>query len=136
MQSHFKSFLDLFSSLILLTLLKVIQGYFCYFYIVILLITLKSVLFIATYGETIDNVGVFKSLNREKIEKTQLIQVTSMEKGRQFTDLSYVNIVTIFEKNEMSKKSRNNLYKIYGPSEVLNTKEIGKLIKKKKQENF
>ena len=70
MQSHFKSFLDLFSSLILLTLLKIIQGYFCYFYIVILLITLKSVLFIATYGETIDNVGVFKSLNREKIEKT------------------------------------------------------------------
>lgn len=59
-----------------------------------------------------------------------------MEKGRQFTDLSYVNIVTIFEKNEMSKKSRINLYKIYGPSEVLNTKEIGKLIKKKKQENF
>ena len=59
-----------------------------------------------------------------------------MEKGRQFTDLLYVNIVTIFEKNEMSKKSRNNLYKIYGPSEVLNTKEIGKLIKKKKQENF
>lgn len=59
-----------------------------------------------------------------------------MEKGRQFTDLSYVNIVTIFEKNEMSKKSRINLYKIYGPSEVLSTKEIGKLIKKKKQENF
>ena len=132
MQSHFKSFLDLFSSLILLTLLKVIEDYF-YFYIVIMLITLKSVLLIATYGETIDNVGVFKSLNREK---TQLIQFTSMEKGRQFTDLSQVNIVTIFEKNEMSKKSRINLYKIYGPSEVLSTKEIGKLIKKKKQENF
>ena len=31
-----------------------------------MLITLKSVLLIATYGETIDNVGVFKSLNREK----------------------------------------------------------------------
>ena len=136
MQLHFKSFLDFFSSSILLTLLKVIQGYFCYFDIEIMLITLKSVLFIATYGEAIDIVGVFKSLKREKIEKTQQILFTSMEKGRQFTDQSYVNIVTIFEKNEMSNKSRNNLDKIYGPLEVLNTKETGKLIKKKKQGNF
>ena len=49
--------------------LKVVQGYFCYFDIVIMLITLKSVLIIVTNGGTTDIVGVLKGLKRKKKQK-------------------------------------------------------------------